>query len=159
MNPTIQEGTTRLIRSGVSRSWELRGFSVGEIQALCETRDGPLPETYLDFLRLLGRGAGGFLRGTKITFKSVDDLVALQGQCRKLVFQAGMVLPETVFFFGSHLDYQMSLFDTVPPLEDPKVDVLTIGDDGVEARSFSSFAKWFAGAVDDQIRLADYLRS
>lgn len=82
----------RLIACGVS-AVEIRGCSDADIERLRAKAGGPLPGSYVEFLRLVGRGAGEFMSDLTAFYPAVLTLTA----ARRRALAEYAVLPDDAF--------------------------------------------------------------
>jgi len=86
------ELVSRLIRCGVS-PLEIEGCSDADIERLQAAAGAPLPESYVEFLRLVGRGAGEFMSDLTAFYPAI---LSLTGQRRRALARYA-VLPDDAF--------------------------------------------------------------
>ncbi|HYX28635.1 MAG TPA: SMI1/KNR4 family protein [Pyrinomonadaceae bacterium] len=120
MGITIQQLANEIISSGLARESELIGCSEAEIVELEATFNLSLPETYRQWLKTMGRGAGHFLAGSDAFYPTVienrkyaEELLAETGQ--------PFVLEPDAFVFLIHQGYQFLYFLTHEGHPDPPV--------------------------------------
>ena len=103
--------------SGVAHRNLIGGCSDLEIDQVSAGRD--LPRSYIEFLKMLGQGAGRFFLGTDIFYPSVlgmnCDAEELLRDC-----ESGLVLPDEAFVFAMHQGYEF-LFFRIDQGDDPLV--------------------------------------
>ena len=101
---SIQELVNYLDNKGC----RLRGCTSKEI-AKIETFFGvELPLAYRDFLYLMGKGAGDFMKGSSVFYNEIFDL--REGSSRLLEEDEFKPLPENTFVFWMHQGYQFAFF-------------------------------------------------
>lgn len=68
-----------------------------------------LPEVYKQFLHLMGKGAGEYMKGSSVFY---DHLFSLREWAKELLIENNMEpLPETAFVFWMHQGYQAAYFN------------------------------------------------
>jgi hypothetical protein len=90
-----------------------------EVSALEQKFHLSLPRAYKEFLLTMGKGAGGFLVGSKVFYHHVDWL---QEVAVEMLTEDGFPqkLPEDAFVFFMHQGYQFNFFQTSAG-DDPSV--------------------------------------
>jgi len=91
-----------LIKNELATSEELQGCSEKEIEQLEKHIDAKLPQSYREFLALMGHNAGIFRRGTDYLYK---DLFNLTGDTKEILMDGPFKLPDDAFVFSSHQGY------------------------------------------------------
>ncbi|WP_147129423.1 SMI1/KNR4 family protein [Nocardia ninae] len=90
---------------------EITGCTADEVaEVVSSAPDGfPIPDEYLAFLEILGRGAGGFFVGTDLFFPS---LLAANEAAADVSSGPGETLSlQNRFFIGHHQGYKVYYFD------------------------------------------------
>jgi hypothetical protein len=109
---------------------------------------GDLPSSYVQFLKIAGRGAGRFLQGSDFAF---PELLELRSWAEELLVEAGVefrLRPEDFVFF-MHQGYQFWFFRNAEG-----VPVFGFGEgEPMPRATFSSFPEWLQDAVELHIRL------
>lgn len=141
MNARHEEDVWRRFESVVRG--KLVGCTELEIDRL-QARRGRLPLAYARFLRLAGKSAGDFMRGSDFDYGSVAN--DLTESAREMMNQLGAppLPPDALVFFG-HQDYQFFWFVT-----GERADAAIfrfIDGDAEAARVASSFSEWLDGAL------------
>ncbi|HTE13352.1 MAG TPA: SMI1/KNR4 family protein [Chitinophagaceae bacterium] len=96
----------------------LKPVGVAEISSIKKYFNVSLPETYLQFLRLMGKGAGIFMAGSSVFY---DELYELKEYAEELIIRNGLEpLPDNAFVFYMHQGYQGAYFK-LNEGEDPPV--------------------------------------
>jgi hypothetical protein len=147
MNPTIAEGTRRLRSAGLLPPGDTGGCTSEEITRIESKVGQRLPGVYRDFLAVVGRSSGGFMRGSDL---ACDQLLRINREARDLTREGGLSLSSSAFVFLMHQGYQFLCFD-LGAGADPEVSRFEEG--GAIQRLGVSFSSWFLGAVDDEIRI------
>ncbi len=145
----VQMALARLMEAGLVFQGELKGCTEQEIQ-LIENHFGiELPNSYRDFLGVMGRCAGGFLVGSSYAF---PDVLEFRGGAENLLrrCQVGFQLPPNAFVFFHHQGYTFEWFNCRKRVDDPPVLMFT--DSEREPRIVSgSFSAWLITAAEDDI--------
>ncbi|WP_276482893.1 SMI1/KNR4 family protein [Paraflavitalea pollutisoli] len=86
----------------------LHGLKCWEITDI-ESRIGqPLPKVYTQFLTIMGRGGGDYMRGSSAFY---EELSSLQEGGEELMAENGLPpLPDNCFVFWMHQGYQLAIF-------------------------------------------------
>jgi len=137
-----------LVESGLADYSTIVGCSADEIAAI-EARFGyKLPESYRDFLVVMGKRAGRFMIGSDLYY---DRLSGQRKLAEALLQEAGTVLrlAPTHFVFYSHQGCQFLFFDAAEG-PDPPVYRFIEGDIGT-VRVNDAFSGWLLRAVNDEI--------
>ncbi|MEU9314370.1 SMI1/KNR4 family protein [Streptomyces sp. NPDC048295] len=98
-----------------------------------------LPERYGEFLSLMGRGAGGILRGTDAFFPEILDMRRASDEFFSDNL-GGMNLPEGAVVFAMHQGYQVYWMESMT-LQDPPVSLYMEGE-GAPMVRWSSFTEF-----------------
>lgn len=98
---TADQLISRLLACGISSS-EIKGCSEADIKRLQAKAAGPLPERYVDFLKLIGRGAGEFMSDLKAFYPDLLTLTAT----RKRALAEYAVLPDDAFVIADRFGEQ-----------------------------------------------------
>lgn len=104
----VKEFSNLLIKNELATSEELQGCSEKEIEQLEEHIGAKLPQTYREFLTLMGHDAGIFWRGTDYLYKSVFNLTEY---VRETMMDGSFKLPNDAFVFSSHQGYFLRISD------------------------------------------------
>lgn len=150
---TVEDSIKRLRKAGVCYFWQVKGFSVKEVNRLQFQTGLQLPSIYVDFLRAMGRGAGRFAKGADLFFRNVDDLVDFQDLSREPILESGYPLSDDSFIFGGNQGYVYSFFHTDGNSEDPAVYQWLEEEYGYSISEFKSFSEWLERAVTSQIKI------
>jgi SMI1 / KNR4 family (SUKH-1) len=99
----------RLIALNLVNQNELMGCTQKEILQLEQQLGVKLPTAYQEFLRIMGKGAGQFLRGSDCFY---DQLLDLQQAAGELLAENHFLgrMPDDAFVFLMHQGYQFSFF-------------------------------------------------
>jgi hypothetical protein len=93
----------------------LQDYQVAAIESLYNV---VLPGTYIEFLKLMGGGAGEFMKGSSVFF---DDLFNLRQNCKELIEENNLPqLSESAFVYWMHQGYQAAFFE-IDGKDDPPV--------------------------------------
>lgn len=95
-----------------------------EIESVEQFYNLALPQTYKQFLSLMGKGADGYLRGSSVFF---DELFDLHEWGLKFLKQHNIEMPENAFVFWMHQGYQAAFFK-LSEGDDPPVYVFSEGN-------------------------------
>jgi hypothetical protein len=137
----------RLNELGVVSPENLIGCSPAEIERIKETCKSHLPSSYLEFLTIMGRGAGRYFRGTDMYFPVI---IKLQEWAIEIVAENPnkFQLPNDAFVFSMHQGYQFMYFRTNGG-DDPKVYYYMEGRDQAECITDSFSAYLLQSALDE----------
>lgn len=99
----------RLIALNLASPHDLIGCTMREIIELEQQLGVKLPIAYQEFLRIMGKGAGQFLRGSDCFY---DQLLDLQQAAGELLAENHFLgkIPDDAFVFFMHQGYQFSFF-------------------------------------------------
>jgi hypothetical protein len=139
----------KLLSSKVCSSKGASGCTAEEIQQLEASLGHPLPKVYTHFLKRCGNGVGEFLVGTDWEY---NRLAAIQTIAKSLFSEpsCSQQWQSSWFAFTSHQGYQFLFFDCAEG-SNPAVYHYLQSDAGSKQVA-ASFAEWFDGCVDDEIR-------
>ena len=117
---TIQMLRSRLIQSGMAGEDTVRGCSPAEVAEVAARQGVALPERYVEFLLVMGRGAGAFFRGSDVFYPTVLEL---KGRAQDLLEECGrpFILPGDAVVFFMHQGYQFMYCRTRDGAPDPFV--------------------------------------
>lgn len=87
-----QDLVRRLIACGISPD-EIKGCSEADIKRLQTKAGAPLPASYVDLFRLIGRGAGEFMSDLRAFYPDILKLTAT----RRIAMEQYAVLPDDAF--------------------------------------------------------------
>lgn len=138
------EAKELLLKSGLANSANLLGCSAEEVAAVETAFGHALPESYKQFLFVMGKEAGDFMVGTDLFYEYLPG----QRECAKELLaeaKAQYALKATDFVFCSHQGYQFLFFDAAES-PDPAVYHYMELDPAPKRRS-DSFSAWLTGAV------------
>lgn len=141
---TIQEIGNKLIEQGNI----LMGCSESEISQLESYYNIKFPKIYLEFLALMGKGAGRYMSGSSCFF---DELTNLKDWANELIVDNGFQpVPNGAFVFWMHQGYQFAFF-RLSENDDPKVYGFDEGikqdDFDVKFDSLTAFFNAFLSSV------------
>lgn len=104
-NVTIKDIALELENQGVY----LKGCSEKEVKKIESYYNIKLPDTYIDFLMIMGKSAGKFMLGSSAFY---NDIFSLKDEANDLLEENDMnPLSEDVFVFWVHQGYQFTFFD------------------------------------------------
>ena len=131
------------------------GMYDAEISEVCKAQDvSGLPIDYAHFLRLAGKQAGSFNRGTEMFYPWL--LTNKQHMMQELVEQGvPFELPARAFVFSCHQGYNYWYFEDATG--DPPVAVNWYDTDAQPRRLFRTFSDWLTAEVEIR-REAESLR-
>ncbi|MBX3255755.1 MAG: SMI1/KNR4 family protein [Chitinophagaceae bacterium] len=87
----------------------LKGCSSKEILKIEDFFQVKLPEKYIEFLKIMGKGAGDFLKGSSVFYNEIFEL--REAAVELLEDDNFKTLPETAFVFFMHQGYQFAFFN------------------------------------------------
>lgn len=141
----------RLVRGGVAAPGEIAGCPAEEIAAL-EMRYGRFPDSYRAVLRLMGRGAGGFIRHNEFWLftHQLDHINRAGGECVSDWRADGVELPVpgSAFFICARYGGDTPHFLLTGDTADSPVWAID-GDNGTVAVACPSVWAWIAGFLVD----------
>lgn len=120
MTEFIEMFADRVVKSGLSSRWSMKGCSDAEIRRLEDIFEVRLPEEFKAFLRIMGHGAGKFMRGTDIFYRHLFDNRAAAEEMLEEEDNPFYLSPST-FVFSNHQGYIFHAFDCDTHLKDPPV--------------------------------------
>jgi len=89
---------------------KLKSLNLGQLKNVEEKLKAPLPKVYVEFLNLMGGGAGSFMEGSSAFY---DELLSLQEWVEELIDENNLTpLPEDAVAFWMHQGYQAAFFRT-----------------------------------------------
>jgi len=151
MKTLVDQAIAGLVSSGLVSKSELVGCSEAEIQAIEDAFTIRLPAAYRQFLALLGKCAGDFMRGTDFRYADHVDIFSQRKGAEELLIASGSSfhLMPTHFVFMSHQGYQFLFFDC-DSTDDPAVWRYREGDADPEPVA-SRFSMWLRVCVIDEV--------
>ena len=144
-----QSEIDRLLSLGVIRAEELLPCSEAEVAAIDRAIDLRLPESYRLYLRIMGRGAGRFLKSDHWT-AFYDDLLTLNKNVRKNL--VGVAVPSDWFCFATRMGEAYLFFAADGASDDPPIQCWSEATDPKFETAFRSFWDWIAEMVSDSAR-------
>jgi hypothetical protein len=146
----LHEFARLLVEHGIAGSDNIVGCTEDDLTTF-RADVGPLPAAYEAFLRLAGRGAGGFWAGSDAFF---PQLLRLRlADLEELAEDCGTTLPRhSKLVFFSHQGYEMLWMSDPATQHDPPVWQLLEGAEGGPRRLASSFT---ALLLDNAHHMAD----
>jgi len=141
-----QDLVDKLLSVGVATTQTLAGCSELEIAQVQSSISGPMPRAYLEFLDVMGNGAGWLFQGSDIYF---PDVLNCKNTAKEVIqtSDSGYKLAPTAFVFYSHQGYQFIFFDTKDG-DDPPVyrfQQSSYQPELVDAQ----FSNWLSRCVDE----------
>lgn len=120
MNSIVEQLRDNLIENKLAFPKNIRGCSEIDIRELEKHFDVKLPLIYKDFLRIMGRQAGEYQRGTDIYY---NDLFDLRKQFEEILRENNnpFLLKSSIFVFSGHQGIIFHFFDTEEDFIDPPV--------------------------------------
>jgi hypothetical protein len=150
----VKEFANLLIKNELATSEELQGCSEKEIEQLEEHIGAKLPQTYREFLTLMGHDAGIFWRGTDYLYKSVFDLTEY---ARETMMDGSFKLPNDAFVFSSHQGYFFAYF-RLSDGDDPPI-YSYMEEEPYPTKWTESFSECLKETLDEQIFSLNQLKS
>jgi SMI1 / KNR4 family (SUKH-1) len=140
-----------IVAAGLSSPDELKGCTREEIEELQRKFRITLPETYVEWLRIMGRDAGKFLKGSDAFFPA---LLELREGAEELLAENGtkFAIPHDAFVFLMHQGYQFLFFRTAQNDPDPQVSHYLEGK-GL-TQPWNHLSDYFQQALLDYLRIA-----
>jgi hypothetical protein len=123
-----------------------------EISLFEKTFDVELPQTYKDFLLLMGKGAGKFMLGNSCFFDEIFDLY--NGAIEIINENKLSSLPDDAFVFWMHQGYQFAYFST-NETDDPLVYYFS---EGKKMTSYKLINNHLSDFFYDQLRVSGILK-
>ena len=142
----------RLSELDITHRTEISPCIDSEIDKVEASQNVSLPPVYRDFLKLMGRGAGRFFRGSDLYY---PDVLTLGEQAKHLLKEDGQPfeLPDDAFVFLVHQGYQFFYFRTGSGDEDPVVYGYMEGE-GKAIKRWIKFSDFLVAGIEDHARLA-----
>lgn len=137
MNPAELLAKT-IVDVGWAKPSELAGCSNAEISTLENRRALQLPESYKQFLRVIGHGAGQFNSDAFWTYDTLEDA---QTRAIEMLHKNNISVPETLFAFDTG-DGNFLFFETAEG-DDPSVMLYESGDPSTRKLA-DSFSLWLS---------------
>ncbi|HAW30858.1 MAG TPA: hypothetical protein DCY03_22515 [Planctomycetaceae bacterium] len=100
----------RLIASKAAEPHQIQGCSESEIKRVCEASRLSLPESYLEFLRAIGKGAGRFMCEVDQYFDVMLNLNAEAEETLENFEEGKLSLPEKAYVFSMRFGEQFLFF-------------------------------------------------
>jgi hypothetical protein len=149
MNSRIEQLAVEIVSRGLAAPPDLHGCEPDEIEALQRKFAITLPETYCDWLRIMGRGAGQYLKGSDAFYPT---LLELRDFAEELLVEDGkpFSLPQDAFVFLMHQGYTFLYFLTVPHNPDPPVVHYAEGKSPTER--WACLSDYFQQVLDDHVK-------
>lgn len=146
---SIQAAKNELIEGGLASQEEFVGCSSEEIVSIEHHLGICLPNSYKEFLRVMGHSAGAFLAGTDYAF---PKMLAFRPPAEQVLrnSHSDYQLPLTAFVFMFHQGYTFLFFDCQSPHDDPPVFMFTEMEK-IPRMIADHFSAWVVSAVEDDI--------
>ena len=153
-NSRMQQFARDIVAAGLAAPDDLKGCTREEIEVLQQKFDLTLPATYIEWLTIMGRGAGRFLRGSDAFFPA---LLELREGAEELLGENGgrFSLPQDAFVFLMHQGYQFLYFQTLRNDPDPPVTHYLEGN--APSKSWTHLSDYFEQVLLDHIRISEEL--
>ncbi len=101
----------RLIACDIARPAEILKCSEEDLREVAQKAPGPLPTSYLDFLRALGRGAGRFLPEQDVFYPHMLSLNDRAQDILGIWEEGNLKLPTNAFVFTMRYGDQFLFFN------------------------------------------------
>ena len=140
MNLAIEQLAQRIL--DLSGEVNISGASDQEIEELLSVwQVRALPRAYVDFLKLMGRGAGSLLKGTDAFLPRIKQMPSFVAEFRSENDEFWR-LPQESIVFAMHQGYQVYYLEA-SSVDDPPVALYVEGDSEPIRRweSFTSFLR------------------
>ncbi|RFS21165.1 hypothetical protein DVR12_17685 [Chitinophaga silvatica] len=119
------------------KGMELEPCTADEVISLEDHFKLTLPQVYKDFLLLMGRGAGSYMRGTNVFYK---DIFLLSSYAEETIRESNLKpLPSDAFVFWMHQGYIYAYF--VMGSDNPPVTVFYESGEIIEFNTLFEFLK------------------
>jgi hypothetical protein len=136
----------RLIASKVAKPHQIRGCSESEIKRICDASALPLPNAYLEFLRVAGKGAGRFMWEVNQYY---DDMLILNSEAEDILndYEEGKLsLPDNAYVFSMRYGEQFLFFIADGSTDNPPVYYYYEGDG-----KFTDLKKYFWEVIETEL--------
>lgn len=143
-----------LTKNGLATRDELQGCSEEEIEQLEKHIGAKLPQSYREFLALMGHGAGIFHRGSNYLYKDLFDLTNL---AKETLRDGPFELPNDAFVIFSHqgcIFAYFKLFDG----DDPPIYTYLVMEPNPKGWA-ESFSEYLEKSLDEEISALNKLKS
>jgi hypothetical protein len=139
-----------LIQAKLITRETISGCSEEEIESLEEHYSICLPESYKEFLRIMGKQAGIFFEDSDFLY---PDLFGMREKSEKIWKDVRPFVPfgEKEFVFADRLGEQFLYFNAARGEETPVYHYLEMEEQPEKVAE--NFAQWFDECVDDEIEL------
>lgn len=144
----INEAVEQLRESGIVAEDELVGCTDDEIREIEQKEDVTLPTAYEEFLRRMGKSAGGFLRGMDFLY---PRMIGLTKAARELMAECGVTdeLTTDDFAFISSQGCSYLYFDTNAGENPPVYRYIEYDEEPEQVTE--TFTEWLHKSVSDTI--------
>ena len=148
MTTDVNELQKLIMSTGLASYGDFVGCSPAEIREVETGSKVVLPRFYAQFLETMGRGAGGFLKGSSVFY---PELLRLRGYAEDLLREGGTAfqLGERDFVFYVHQGYQFAYFHADVGDDDPPVWCFEEGWETPKER-WGSLSAFFLAVARDQ---------
>jgi hypothetical protein len=149
LHAAVEAALNKLYESGLAFPDDLKGCTEEEILSIEDHFQVRLPESYRDFLSLMGRSAGDFLVGSDYAFPKMFRFRKSAGNLLQ-TYLPDFKLDPMDFVFFHHQGYTYEWFRCRDRADDPPVIMFT--DSEKEPRIVrASFSDWLLRAVEEDI--------
>ena len=139
----------RLLAAGIAKAEEIIGCTEQDLRDIAQHAPGPLPFAYLDFLHVVGRGAGHFLPEQDVYF---PKMLRLTEEAKAILdnWEKGLLLlPVDAFVCTMRYGDQFLFFHADGKSENPQLHHYLIGQG--HFRPVATFWGW----VDEELQLTE----
>lgn len=105
----MSKSITKLARILSSIGQRLEPMTIDEVKKIEQSYNINLPIVYKDFLMVMGKGAGNFMKGSSVFF---NEILSLRSWSNEVLLENNMPqLNSAVFVFWMHQGYQIAYFN------------------------------------------------
>jgi hypothetical protein len=90
-----------------SAGQKLEPLNFSDIQRIEQLYNVLLPDVYKEFLSLMGKGAGDYMKGSSVFY---DEIFLLKEYCQELFEEHNIEMANDGFVFWMHQGYQVAFF-------------------------------------------------
>ncbi len=127
---SIEQIRNRLIASGLADDKNIIGCTTRELNEIATSAKRDLPDDYLWFMEVFGRGAGKFLRDVTMFYPQVLCLRSIAQEIVLDYEEFNMCLPSSAFVFAVRYSEQFLFFEELG--SNPKVKFYMSGEPEIE---------------------------